>query len=385
MIELNVTEDAPIVLDVESSPRVRMTIAEQIINQGGAGLSDEVKQALLDCFAHVAWIDEHGQDYYDALYAALYPPVELDYITAAYTQSGTVYDTDTLDSLKADLVVTAFYDDGTSEPVTAYTLSGTLEVGTSTITVSYGGKTTIFTVTVFGVASISAVYTQSGEVYTDDSLDVLKSGLVVTAEYSDGTTETVSADDYVLSGSLTSGTSAITVTYSGKTATFNVTVTAPLYSVPDFSEQTITDGGKSLTVKKENGYYTMSGTYAGVVYIYPDGTVHITRSTDLWFEITSGASVTTEIKDLTWNNPGSTALTLSAKLSRSDTTGNLFTVTYQMAANQSGTVETQTGVNTAGGLRKMSAVGIQMENGTRTYTATSTFKMRLFVNGVRYL
>lgn len=35
-------------------------------------LSDDVKEALLACFAKVGWIDEHGQDYYDALYDALY-------------------------------------------------------------------------------------------------------------------------------------------------------------------------------------------------------------------------------------------------------------------------------------------------------------------------
>jgi hypothetical protein len=71
-------------------------------------------------------------------------------ITAVYTQSGTVYDTDTLDSLKPDLVVTANYSGGTSETVPAsdYTLSGTLTEGTSTITVSYAGLTTTFNVTV---------------------------------------------------------------------------------------------------------------------------------------------------------------------------------------------------------------------------------------------
>ena len=36
------------------------------------GLSETAKAALLNCFAHVAWVDEHGQDYYDALYDALY-------------------------------------------------------------------------------------------------------------------------------------------------------------------------------------------------------------------------------------------------------------------------------------------------------------------------
>lgn len=69
-------------------------------------------------------------------------------ISAVYTQSGTVYDTDSLDDLKADLVVTGLYDDQSTETVTEYTLSGTLEVGTSTITVTYSGKTTTFNVTV---------------------------------------------------------------------------------------------------------------------------------------------------------------------------------------------------------------------------------------------
>lgn len=190
------------------------------------GLTDDIKQALLDCFEHVAWTDEHGQDYVDALEAALYPPAELASISAVYTQSGTVYTTDSLDDLKSDLVVTATYTDSTTETVTTYTLSGTLTEGTSVITVSYGGKTTTFNVTVTAPAtlsSITAVYTQSGTVYDTDTLDSLKSDLVVTAVYSDSTTETVT--NYTLSGTLTEGTSTITVSYGGKTTTFSVTVT----------------------------------------------------------------------------------------------------------------------------------------------------------------
>ena len=120
----------------------------------GAGLTDGIKTAMLQIAQKVVYIDEHGQDYYDDLYEALYPPVNLLSIAAVYTQSGTVYDTDSLDVLKDDLVVTAYYDDSTSEVVTTYTLSGTLIEGTSTITVSYGGKTDTFTVTV----SSSTVY-----------------------------------------------------------------------------------------------------------------------------------------------------------------------------------------------------------------------------------
>ena len=72
--------------------------------------------------------------------------------------------------------------------------------------------------------SISAVYTQ-GEttVYPTTSLDSLKSNLVVTATYSDDSTNIV--ENYALSGELTVGTSTITVTYQEKTTTFDVTVT----------------------------------------------------------------------------------------------------------------------------------------------------------------
>ena len=121
---------------------------EYTIAGSGEGLSEEAKTALLNCFENAAWTNIDGQAYYDALYSALYSSASLTSISATYTQSGTVYDTDTLDSLKSDLVVTAHYDDSTTQTLTAYTLSGTLETGTSTITVSYGGFTATFTVTV---------------------------------------------------------------------------------------------------------------------------------------------------------------------------------------------------------------------------------------------
>lgn len=77
------------------------------------------------------------------------------------------------------------------------------------------------------LSSISAVYTQSGTVYPDTSLDSLKTDLVVTATYSDSSMATVAATDYTLSGTLTEGTSTITVSYGGKTTTFSVTVSSP--------------------------------------------------------------------------------------------------------------------------------------------------------------
>lgn len=137
--------------DLETEAKTNLVSAINEANShggSGGGLTSDIKEALLDCFEHVAWIDANGQDYYDALESALYPPANLTSISAVYTQSGTVYDTDSLNDLKSDLVVTAHYDDSSTQTVSAYTLSGTLTTGTSTITVAYGGKTTTFTVTV---------------------------------------------------------------------------------------------------------------------------------------------------------------------------------------------------------------------------------------------
>lgn len=53
------------------------------------GISDEVKEALLDCFAHTAWIDGNGQVYYNELYEALYgEPNPLLYRLASPFYSG---------------------------------------------------------------------------------------------------------------------------------------------------------------------------------------------------------------------------------------------------------------------------------------------------------
>ena len=124
-------------------------VSEYEFGTAGEGLTEAAKVALLNCFAHVAWIDEHGQDYYDALETALYPTTDLVSMTAVFTQgSFVVYPSTPLNDLKAYLTVTGYYNDGRTRPVTDYALSGTLAVGTSTITISKDGVTTTFTVAV---------------------------------------------------------------------------------------------------------------------------------------------------------------------------------------------------------------------------------------------
>lgn len=125
--------------DVEEALDGLARMQSEIINQ-------EIKDALINALSHVAWTDEHGQDYIDALELAM--RTKLVSITAVFNQgSAVIYDTDDLDTLRQYLTVTALYSDNTTKTVTEYTLSGTLSVGTSTITASYGGKTTTFTAT----------------------------------------------------------------------------------------------------------------------------------------------------------------------------------------------------------------------------------------------
>lgn len=76
--------------------------------------------------------------------------------------------------------------------------------------------------------SITADYEQDRPIYDTDDLDAIKvsDDLTVTAHYSNGTSVVLDDEDYTLSGTLTAGTSTITATYEGKTATFDVVVTA---------------------------------------------------------------------------------------------------------------------------------------------------------------
>ena len=97
--------------------------------------------------------------------------------------------------------------------------------GAATVTATCGTKSATCTITVSlpTLQSISAVYNQGSTViYSNSSLNDLKAGLTVTGTYTDNSTETIT--DYEFSGTLTVGTSQITVTYNEKSTTFDVTV-----------------------------------------------------------------------------------------------------------------------------------------------------------------
>lgn len=109
--------------------------------------TNAAKNSLIALLEKVAYIDGNGQQYLNELITNLAATVTS--ISAVFTQGvNTVYNTDSLETLKQYLVVTATYSDGTSGEINNYTLSGSLTPGTSTITATYNGQSDTFNVTV---------------------------------------------------------------------------------------------------------------------------------------------------------------------------------------------------------------------------------------------
>lgn len=199
---------------------------------GGTGLSDDVKQALLQIAEKAVYVDDGGAQYYQDLYDALYPPA------STFTVTNTLIGCTTNNSATAitenapySATITASSGYSLTGATVSITMDGTDITSTAynngAISIASVTGNLIITVTAVAVtlSSISAVYTQSGTVYDTDTLDSLKADLIVTATWSDTTTTTIDSADYTLSGTLTAGTSTVTVTYSGFTTTFSVSVT----------------------------------------------------------------------------------------------------------------------------------------------------------------
>ena len=154
----------------------KITALTEAIAAISSGLSDTAKQALLACFRHVAWIDEHGQDYYDALESALYAD-QYPKITATFNSgTNTIYTDDDISSLKQYLTVKYYADRSSAGQIISandYTLTGTLTEGTSTMFVAYNNLTTVFTIN--GVVDFYNIWNWSTEYDDVGALEKVRS------------------------------------------------------------------------------------------------------------------------------------------------------------------------------------------------------------------
>ena len=127
---------------------------------------------------------------------------------------------------RTGLEITAYYDNGTSETVTAFTLSGYDSApGAKTITVTYGGKTTSFEVTVRkkSLQSISITKNPSKMIYVEGTpLD--SAGMELTLAYDNGTTEILTTGWTETYDFSQIGQRDVVISCRGKTVTLTVTV-----------------------------------------------------------------------------------------------------------------------------------------------------------------
>lgn len=146
----------------------------ELLGNKESGFPESFKTALLNCFNNVAWTNENGQFYYNSLYASLYPESNIISIDAVFDSHGeTIYTTNTLNSLRQYLTVTALYEGGITAIITDYTLSGELVEGTSTITVEYSTVTTTFDVVVSSVAGLFTISNMLTDCFnTNDSTTI---------------------------------------------------------------------------------------------------------------------------------------------------------------------------------------------------------------------
>ncbi len=135
---------------------------------------------------------------------------------------------------KTGMVVTAIYSDSSKETVTdyAYTPTGSLTKNDTKITITYKDKTATVTITVKEktppvvekTLERIEVTTNPNKTAYEEGEKFDKTGMVVTAVYSDNSKETVTDYTYTPTGSLTKNDTKIKITYKDKTATVTITV-----------------------------------------------------------------------------------------------------------------------------------------------------------------
>ena len=196
------------------------------------------------------------------------PIVTLSGITAVYNGTATIYPATPLDDLKAGLTVTANYSDSTTQTVAAadYALSGTLTVPSSTVTVTYQGKTDTFAVTVTDPSGgITYSVTQDGG--TDNVAD--STGMVFTFSASVDSLS-LSAADFTVGGAAAKGAE---LSGTGATRTLAITVSAAGIATVTINKSGIEAETKHLTVYKTGEYAptlsSITAVYNGTAAVYP--------------------------------------------------------------------------------------------------------------------
>ncbi len=180
---------------------------------------------------------------------------------------------------KTGMVVTAVYSDNSKETVTdyAYTPTGSLTANDKRVIITYKDKTATVTITVKEktppvvektLERIEITKNPNKTEYEEgEKFD--KTGMVVTAVYSDNSKETVTDYAYTPTGSLTANDKRVIITYKGKTTTISISVK----KIEKVLERLEITAPPSKTTYKEGEKFDSTGMV--VTAIYSDGTREI--------------------------------------------------------------------------------------------------------------
>ena len=190
----------------------------------------------------------------------------------------------TLDT--TEMAVTATYNNGTTADVTKdATVSGfnsSAAVDSQTITVTYGGKTATFTVKINPVLLTGIAITNQPtkkDYHIGDEIDL--AGMVVTANYNDGSTKTLASKEYTVTGFDSTDyvkDQVITVTHNDKTDTFKISVVFSWFETP-----------KQLPAGT-NGTYGTKGTYV-LFGVWPQDVVPVDDEEALALDETAATTI----------------------------------------------------------------------------------------------
>lgn len=160
------------------------------------------------------------------------------------------------------LVITATYSDSTTSDIsyasnpTAFTFDPTtstaLTTGNTSVTITYGGKSTSQSISVSAAKVLSSI-SISGQTTSFAEGDTFSFGGTVTAHYTDSTTANVTASATFSGYNMTTvGNQTVTVSYGGKSQTYQITVSQGTLSSIAVSGQT--------TSYMKNNAFSFDGT-----------------------------------------------------------------------------------------------------------------------------
>ncbi len=170
----------------------------------------------------------------------------------------------------AGLAVTASYSNGTTAPVTDYTLSGydAAKLGNQTVTANYHLQKATFDVSVAAKSVTGIEITQlPAKLVYEWGEEAAFSDLIVTATYNNGTTAPVT--DYILSGfdSSIEGAQTITVQLGDFSDTFEVTIKAPKTAKLALEDQEVTIGDTvEVIIEIKENSYPITGLLLSIAY-----------------------------------------------------------------------------------------------------------------------